>query len=329
MVMENKISTKDKIAYLLRKNKEWVSGENISGCLGISRAAVAKHVGALRHEGYLIESAPRRGYLFKLEPDKVDLNLIKNSLNTKIIGKGEWFWLDKTFSTNREAAIKGAQGALNGSLIMAGSQTNGRGRKGRKWFSAPRSIFFSTVLRPDMAPKKLSLLTIIATLAVQQTLAEVMGLKAIIKWPNDVLVNNKKLAGVLVEAGLSAGELDWAIIGIGCNVNACASEFPEELKGLITSVMEESSKNYPRNSVYKEIIARLDYYYDLVLNKKEPDIIKAWKLNSEIINKKIAINFNNIKIEGEAVDISLEGLLIVKDDKNYEYQIEAGDYIIS
>lgn len=317
-------TTKEQVIESLN-TKEWISGESLSQQLGISRAAIAKHVNSLRHEDYLIESAPRRGYLLKLSPDPIDINLIKKSLKTKIIGKGEWLYLDNTSSTNQEAMIRGAQNIADGSLILAGVQTGGRGRKGKTWFSAPRSVSFSAVLHPNIPSKKLSLLTLIATLSVQKTLKEFVGLDAKIKWPNDVLINQKKLAGILVEASLSAGEIDWVVIGIGCNINTERSEFPPEISQSITSVLEESAKNYSRNVIYKEIISYLDHYYSLLLNNQEAQIIEDWKQGSDIINK-IATIQSNPKVSGSITDINEDGVLVITDTSGNKHLIEIGDH---
>ena len=318
--------TKLQILALLRKSRDWLSGEAISERLGISRAAVAKHIAALRMEGHLIEAASRRGYLLRMEPDTVDAGLIKKSLKTKIIGHGQWAWQERTGSTNNEAAALGAAGAPDGSLVLTDLQTQGRGRRGRKWFSAPRSIQFSVLLKPNLPARQLSVLTLLACLAVQKTLVDLSGAEFTIKWPNDILINAKKVAAVLVEAGISGGEIEWAVMGIGCNLNAAGAEFPKELQEIITSVYEATGRTLSRNSVYEKLITELDNYYVTLLKHGADALIAEWKEKTDIIGKTLSLATSGQAISGEAVDLSDDGLLIVRDRAGKEHPIEAGDY---
>lgn len=260
------MNTKTKLIQILKESNDWISGEDISRMLGVSRVAIAKHMTSLRNDGYLIEAAPRRGYLLKITPDEINIDWIKNSLTTKIIGQKEWILLPETLSTNQEAILHAAQGAAEGTIIMAQKQTNGRGRKGKEWFSAPRSIYFSTVLRPDISPEKQAMLTTMATVAVQKTLIDFTELDATIKWPNDILVHGKKIAGTLVETGLIADKIEWVVIGIGCNMNTERSEFPIEIQDKITSAFEEKKQLISRNHFYQKLIEWLDHYYLLLLD---------------------------------------------------------------
>ena len=270
------MTTKERLVQLLKASSDWVSGENLSQQLGVSRMAIAKHIASLRNEEYLIESAPRRGYLFKLAPDIIDIDVIKKMVNTRIIGKGDWLLVEKTYSTSQEAILLAAKGAPDGSIVIAQKQTNGKGRKGKEWFSSPRSAHFSIVLRPTILAKKLPIFSVIATLAVQKTLAHLEKLDAIIKWPNDVLINGRKIAGILVETGFIEEEIEWIVIGIGCNLNTENSEFPERIREYVTSTLEESQKYCSRNLFYQNVIEWLDHYYHLLLEEKEVDIMKEY-----------------------------------------------------
>ncbi|WP_434779109.1 biotin--[acetyl-CoA-carboxylase] ligase [Neisseria sp. Ec49-e6-T10] len=269
------MTTKEQLIQILSAAKGWISGEDISETLGVSRAAIAKHITTLRKEGYLIDSATRRGYLLKLVPDEIDLEHIKKGINTKIIGQGQWFLLDESLSTNQQAILYAAQGAPEGSIIITKKQICGRGRKGKEWFSSPRSAYFSIILRPNLSSEKIPLLLTMATLAVQKTLSEFEQLKAMIKWPNDVFIHGKKISGSLVETGFIADELEWAVIGIGCNLNTVYAEFPENLQNMITSTLEETGTYFPRNLFYKNIIKWLDYYYQMILNHQEKCFLEA------------------------------------------------------
>ena len=319
-------STKLQVLTLLRDSRDWLSGENISAELGISRAAVAKHVTTLRAEGHLIEAASRRGYLFKMEPDIVDIGLIKESLETSVIGRGQWIRQEKTGSTNSEAAALGAVGAPDGSLVLTDLQTQGRGRKGRKWFSAPRSIQFSVLLRPTLSARRLSVLSLLACLAVQKTLVELTGAQFTIKWPNDILINGKKAAAVLVEATIIGGEIAWAVMGIGCNLNAAATEFPEELQERITSVYEATGQQLARNTVYEKLLTELDTYYNALLKNGAGSLLAEWKQKTGIVGKTLSLVAGGRTVAGEVVDLTDDGLLIVRDQTGKEHPIEVGDY---
>ncbi len=319
-------STKLHILTLLRKSQGWLSGEAISEGLGISRAAVAKHITRLRAEGCLIEAVSRRGYLLKMEPDTVDVGLIKKALKTKIIGHGQWSWQAKTGSTNSEAAVLGAAGAPDGSLVLTDLQTQGRGRRGRKWFSAPRSLQFSVLLRPNLPARRLSVLSLSACLAVQKTLVDLSGAKFTIKWPNDILINEKKVAAVLVEAAVVGGEVEWTVMGIGCNLNAADTEFPEELRAIITSVYEETGQRLARNAVYVKLLTELDAYYTALLQSGAGPLLAEWTQKTDIVGKTLSLVTRGQTVTGEVLDLNDDGLLVVRDPTGKEHSIEVGDY---
>lgn len=319
-------STKLHILALLRESRDWLSGEAVSERLGISRAAVAKHIASLRAEGYLIEAVSRRGYVLKMEPDSVEAGLLKKSLNTKIIGHGQWVWREKTSSTNNEAAALGAAGAPDGSLALADLQTQGRGRRGRKWFSPPRSIQFSVLLRPNLPAQRLSTLSLLACLVVQKTFAELTGAEFIIKWPNDILVNHKKVAAVLVEASIIGGEIEWAVLGIGCNLNAVSAEFPQELREVITSVYEATGRQLARNAVYEKLLTELDNYYTALLKHGPAPLIAEWLQKTDIVGKTLSLAAGGQTVSGQVTGLTADGLLVVRDRAGREHHIEVGDY---
>lgn len=274
------MNTKKKLIQILKEGDGWISGEDISRMLGVSRVAIAKHITSLRNDGYLIEAAPRRGYSLRIIPDEINIDCIKNSLTTKIIGKKEWILLPETRSTNQEAILHAAQGAPEGTIIIAQKQTNGRGRKGKEWFSAPRSIYFSAILRPNISPEKQAMLTTMITVAIHKTLIDFAQLDATIKWPNDILVHGKKIAGTLVETGLIADEIEWVVIGVGCNINTERSEFPIAIQDKVTSVFEEKKQVISRNHFYQKLIEWFDHYYLLLLSDQisviKPDIVSSF-----------------------------------------------------
>ena len=266
---------KTQIIKLLGDSKGWVSGETISQQFGISRAAIGKHINALRKDGYLIEAVTRRGYLLKQVPDVIELKEIQCELNTQLLGQAQWFLLPETSSTNQEAIVSAAKDVPEGSVIIASKQTLGRGTKGKTWFSAPRSIYFSVILRPAFTLEKLPLIISMGMLATQDTLKKLLHLETTLQHPNDLYVNNRKIAGVSIEASIISHEIDWVVLGIGCNLNVELSEFPAQMQSYVSSTLHETMQLIKRNLFYKILIQQLDYYYQLLVEQTE-QFQKVW-----------------------------------------------------
>ncbi len=254
----------------------------MSARLGISRAAVAKHVSALRFAGHAIESATKKGYRLAIATDSLTESSVLALLQTKTLGQQDWLNLSQTTSTNREAIVWAANGAKSGSIVLAERQTEGRGRRGRKWFSAPRGIQFSLILRPKMQNTQLYLLTTLATVAVAESILDLTSLKAVIKPPNDILVKSLKVCGVLAEAGLQGEDVDWAVVGIGCNVNAQKADFPAELQNLTTSLFAEGKTPVSRSLLLANILERLEYWYNILCQGQAEMLEDRWQ---ELVNK--------------------------------------------
>jgi BirA family biotin operon repressor/biotin-[acetyl-CoA-carboxylase] ligase len=325
--MPQHTETKSQVAKLLAESRDWISGESISEALGLTRAAISKHIAALREEGYIIESAPRRGYLCRIVPDTVDISSIKKYLDTKVLGKSEWTDLATAVSTNQVAVAGASQGLPNGSVIIARRQTIGRGRRGRLWHSPPRSVFFSVVLRPAMPAENLPWLMIAATCAVHRALVKTMGIEADIKWPNDVRVHGRKCSGVLVEAGLSAGDLEWAVVGIGLNVNAAALDFPAEMRENVTSLYEATGVTHDRNLVYAAILNSFDYFYQQLGQAGEGKIADYWMRASAPASQNMHIALANETIEGRALGLNENGRLLVEKAGGRIQAVESGDIL--
>lgn len=246
---------------LLRHEENWCSGEAISSALGISRAAVSKHIASLRQDGHAIDAAPRRGYRLFAESEKLDRAALLPFLNTTLIGCRDWRFLPQSSSTNTEALLWAAEGAREGCVVYAEHQTKGRGRKGHSWHTLPRGLQFSVILRPSCSTEALELLTPLGTVAVAEAVRNTAGLEAEVKEPNDVLINGRKVSGILVETGFRGGEADWAVLGIGCNVNAVADDFPPEIQMSASSLMLEASHPVPRLPLFAAILERLEHWY--------------------------------------------------------------------
>ena len=263
-------SRRDRILSILEMADGWCSGESISAELGISRAAVAKHVAILRSFGHGIESAPRRGYKLTVKTDSLSRESMEGLLATEILGKKEWRYLDETTSTNKIAALWAMEDAEEGGLVLAEHQVAGRGKKGNSWFTLPRGIQFSVIFHPVVEGNITEILTMLGTVAVAEAVSSLCPLRPQIKAPNDVFVNGHKVCGVLVEVGLLDGDTTWAVLGIGCNVNAQPSDFPENLVPLATSLFIEGKASVSRRELLAAILERLEFWYNRIQQDELP-----------------------------------------------------------
>ena len=267
----------ERILDLLEESGDWRSGEEISGLLGVSRAAVAKHVAVLRGRGHAIASLTRRGYRLLVRNDPLEAAAVQSALHTKTLGRASWHVFAETSSTNNEAARLAMEGAPEGVVVFAERQTKGHGRKGKAWFSAPRGLQFSVILRPDLPARSLDLLHALGVLAVAGALEAACPLPVRGKAPNDVLINGRKTAGVLAVTGFRAEEPDWAVLGIGCNVNALADDFPPELQGRVTSPLAEGAAPLSRAALLAAVLDRLEHWYDILRNGGTDAVQEAWE----------------------------------------------------
>lgn len=257
-----KTAPRETILTMLDGAGAWVSGEAISQQLGISRAAVGKHVNALRNEGHAIEAVTRKGYKLLARYKALNVNALRASLATHAFGQAGWTVLQTTTSTNLKAAYLAAEGAGEGHVVVAERQTKGRGRKGHDWFSAPRGIQFSVLLYPQACFWDSEVFTCLAAQAVAEAIHELTRLDAVFKMPNDVLIHEKKVAGVLVETSYRGNEPEWAVIGIGCNANMVLQDFPETIRPKATSILMESGCPVIPGDLLAGILEKLEAAYE-------------------------------------------------------------------
>ena len=269
-------SRRDRILSLLESTGGWCSGESISALLGVSRAAVSKHVTALRALGHGIESAPRRGYRLLVKADCLSKESMAGLLTTKNFGKKTWQYLDETTSTNKIAALRAVDGEEEGGIVLAERQAAGRGKKGNAWHTPPRGIQLSAIFHPGIKDNITETLTMLGTVAVAEAVSNLCLLQPRIKAPNDVMINGRKVCGVLVEVGLLAGDAAWAVLGIGCNVNALPSDFPPNLAPLATSLLIESEKPVPRRELLAAILERVEFWYDYIQREEISKLKSRW-----------------------------------------------------
>jgi len=318
---------KDLILSYLKENRgSWVSGEFLSNKMAVSRAAVWKHVRKLKEEGYLIDSSPKKGYSLSRDPDLLLPNEIRDGLSTRIFGQKDIHYFQETESTNLRAKDLAEAGAPEGTVVIAERQTAGRGRRGRTWFSSPgNGIYATLVLRPAMPPMGAPRITLVTAVAIAEALLSQVDIGVRIKWPNDILVKGKKLAGILTEISTEMDAINYIIVGLGLNVNTPIENFPEEIKDRATSIYAETGERFSRIKLFRACLEQFEKYYELFKADGFPSIMERWKQLSGIVGQKIVVDVIGQEYLGKVVDIDADGVLILKDDQGRVHRIFSGD----
>ena len=317
----------EKILRILRAHTDrFISAHQICQKTSLSNATVARHIYKLRDEGYDIQAQPHWGYKLVGLPDKLLACEIMWQLNTKIIGR-KVFSYDTVDSTNSVAFSLAERGASCATVVFAEAQSKGRGRLGRSWVS-PKSkgVYLSLVLRPQIPSDKAALITLLAAVSCCEAIRRVCGLRAQIKWPNDILVNDKKVCGILTEIETQDSKIKFIILGIGINVNTPIGKLPAGA----SSLREEAGKGkarFSRLELARELLRRLDREYLSFKHKGSARIITQWKNLSALSGKRVKVSFAHRTIEGQAQDIDEQGALIVRLDNGLKQHVVAGDVV--
>lgn len=307
-------NSKQQVLGELRKRKgEYVSGEELSRRLGLSRTAVWKHIKALQRDGYQISACTRRGYALLTVPDRLYPEEVYAGLKTAWMGR-TFYYYEEVGSTNQVAKELAERGAPEGTAVVAEAQTSGRGRLGRGWLSpARKGIWLSLILRPRVAPWQLPQLSLLAAIGVVSAVKELTGLKVGIKWPNDILSRGKKLCGILTEMRAEVEITQYVILGIGLNVNLDMEDFPENLRPSATSLKLELGREVPRLPLLKSLLYHLEGWYETWEKEGFTPIRESWKEASITLGRLVRVEAGHKIFEGVAVDIDEEGRLLVQD----------------
>jgi len=297
-----------KILRALYQAKGYISGELISKRLGISRVAVWKHIQALKREGYIIDASPK-GYKLISSPDLL--------LPDEFIGLRQKVYYLKEVSSTMDVAKKLAKRGEE-AIVIAETQTSGRGRLGRRWHSQKGGIYFTIILRPRIGPAHAQIINLMAAVSVARAIRSLFNLEAKLKWPNDVLIRGKKVCGILAEMEAEMDVIKFVNLGIGINANNPISLYEEGA----TSIKEELGRDISRKELLMCVLNEIEKRRSL-LGK---EIISEWKALSSTINKKVRIIMQDEVVEGEAIDIDTDGALILRTDKGIR-RIIAGDCI--
>ncbi len=318
---------KDDILRLLIKSKKgYVSGGELAERAGTSRTAIWKHIKSLEKDGYDIEAVPSKGYRLGSVPDILNAADIGHGLKTRIIGKRIEL-LRETGSTNAIALETARLGAPEGTVVIAETQTAGKGRLGRTWTSPRGNIYMSVILRPAIPPHKAPLITLMAAVAVASAVRMETGLQAGIKWPNDVLISGRKVAGLLTEMNAEFDRVRHVVLGIGLNVNMDVRELPPQIRNLSTTLAAEAGERINRTRLVQKVLAELERWYGLFL-KDESSVLGEWKAINVTTGKRIAVKSISETFEGTAQGIDDEGRLVVKLDDGHIRTVAAGDVTI-
>ncbi|WP_315436417.1 biotin--[acetyl-CoA-carboxylase] ligase [uncultured Selenomonas sp.] len=312
---------------LLRAAGGYISGEKMAETLGVTRAAVWKKIAALRDAGYDISSAPRSGYVLRSAPDRLIETEISQDLKTALVGR-KVICYDVVDSTNLVLKNLAREGAEDGTVVVADSQGTGRGRMERAFFSPPgKGIWVSILLRPTFLPQDAPKCTLMAAVAVARAM-EAFGLRAAIKWPNDILHDGRKLVGILTEMSAEMDRVNYVVIGIGINVNIAPEDFPAELRAIATSLMQMKGAPLPRVAFLQELLRVLDDLYASVQREGFAPVLAAWREYSVTLGQEVrVIGPAGEEFEGVAVDIDAEGALLV-DTAEGRRRVLAGDVSI-
>ncbi|MBT8251877.1 MAG: biotin--[acetyl-CoA-carboxylase] ligase [Nitrosopumilus sp.] len=317
------------LTFLQTHNTEYLSGQDLSDVLRISRVAIWKHIKKIQELGYTVESKQKLGYKLTSNSDALLPWEITSGLKTKKIGKKAYYF-DSIDSTQNQALKMSEDTSNDGTIIIAAKQTGGKGRLGRKWISPKGGIWFSIILHPKFDISITTLFPIASSLALSYAIEKTFKIKPELKWPNDVTIKGKKVAGMLVDVSLESNKIESLVLGVGINFDVDVKQIEKNLKDTpnfygVASLREQKIKIKPKILV-QTFLLELEKIYELLNRKQTKSIISNWSKRSSTIGKKVELNTIEGKIKGDAVKIDDDGALIVS-EKNKTSKIIAGDII--
>lgn len=299
------------LSLFLAQPGEFVSGESISQQLGCSRTAVWKHIEQLKRQGYKFETVKKAGYRLTHVPDLLHPETILSGLITERIGQ----YIDyhrAVASTQQIAHQLAREGAPEGTLVIADEQRAGRGRMGRSWHSPPgQGIWMSLIIRPNIALPSSPQLTLLTSVAIVRCFREI-GVEAGIKWPNDIYANERKLCGVLTELQANPDRIDYAIIGVGMNVNMVEKDVPDELKHKAGSLRMVLGQTVDRVKVIQSFCHHFEEWYNLYLREGFSSIRTVWEARSVSLGQEVTAVTAQGEVRGRALEIDDIGALVIQ-----------------
>jgi BirA family biotin operon repressor/biotin-[acetyl-CoA-carboxylase] ligase len=315
-----------RILKALRDNGEGMSGAELAHKLQVTRATIWARIEDLRSAGYDIEASPHLGYRLLSAPDLLHADDLYSRLaRTKVVGRDIRVF-EETSSSNDVVARLARDGLKEGLVVFAESQTKARGRLGRRWLApARKGLWFSLLLRPELRPHEATRLTIASATAVRRAIAAQTGLRAEIKWPNDILVGGKKAAGILTELYAELERVQYVILGIGIDVNLNATDFPADLRSLATSLKIELGKTVSRPELAVRVLQELDYDYYRICSGRFGEVAEEWQEQCTTIGHNVVIRTGKREIRGRAESLGDDGAFLLRTEHGHLERITGGD----
>ena len=314
------------ILRLFRAEEGYISGQQLSRELGVSRTAVWKHISALRKNSYIIEAVPSRGYRLVSSPDIIDPDDVRAQLEGARVGRRIEF-METTVSTNADAFRLAEDGAVEGTVVLADSQSGGKGRRGRVWMSpAGVNLYCSVVLRPAIMPYEAPQLTFLSAVAAARAIELTTNLIPEIKWPNDLLVSGKKVAGLLNEMSAETDGINFVILGIGINLNMTAGQFPDDLRHPATSIFLESGARVDRSRFTGTMLGELDRLYADFLEHGFGPVREEWQRRCNANGRQVIVSDSGTECTGgRFIGIDSDGALLLRSEDDRLHRITCGD----
>lgn len=315
---------KTKILKLLKETSDYISGQQLCDSFQVSRTAVWKAIEQLKKEGYEIEAVRNKGYRLVDSPDIVSSAEIESVIKTKWAGKNV-IYFDETDSTNIQAKLAGENQEVHGTLITADRQSAGKGRRGRSWESPKgQCIYMTILLRPELPPEKAPMLTLVMALSAAEAVREQTGLEAEIKWPNDIVLNKKKICGILTEMSTEIDYINYVVTGIGINTNQ--ETFSEEIQERATSLLIEGGKHIRRSELIAAVMERYEENYEIFMKTEDLSALID-KYNGMLVNcgREVRVLDPKGEYSAQALGINEKGELIVITADGVKSRIFAGE----
>lgn len=320
------MSTRDEILNLFRSQQgSWLSGQEISTHLNISRAAVWKQIKSLRELGFTIDAKHSQGYRLVDAPDVLIASDIRSGLNSRLVGR-EIHAVQEIGSTNTRIREMADLGAEEGTVLVADRQSAGRGRLGRRWESPSGvNLYISILLKPRTPVQEAPQLTFLSAVAVAQTFKEICNIPAQVKWPNDILVNGAKISGLLNEMNAETEQINYVILGMGINLNMTTDQFPPELNYPATSALLETGAGVDRTRFLCALLERIDKFYAELIQQGFGPIRKRWEDLCPLVGTHVRVEQPGAVLSGCVNGIDSDGALLLKTQNGAVERILAGD----